>query len=156
MGHGMQVHQNAEKKALEDRRALLGSGEAQQRQVKLETEADVVGAAANVTGSLQRTYNMLAEVCTRLLPCNSPLCSACVGLRACASMHCGPFYSIHFLYLKNPCQKLSDSFETFQVFLETSTERRFCLLWVSPVLLVGRDMAAHALHFPKTIRGQNS
>eukprot|EP00884_Botryococcus_braunii_P022194 jgi/Botrbrau1/8659/Bobra.0087s0013.1 len=57
----LQVHKNTERKAIEDRKALLGSGGAPQRQLRLDTEADVVGAASNVTGSLQRTYNMLAE-----------------------------------------------------------------------------------------------
>lgn len=58
----MQVRQGAEKAAVAERKALLAGANPVQGQHKLQSEADAVSAAEDVTSSLQRTRQLLAQV----------------------------------------------------------------------------------------------
>lgn len=60
---GLQVRKRAEKAAAEERKALLGEADPMARQQKLLAESDFVGAAEDTTNSLQRTRQMIAQVC---------------------------------------------------------------------------------------------
>ena len=60
----LQVRQGAEKAALAERRALLAGADPARGQLKLQSEEQVVDAAEDVTSSLQRTRQLLAQVGT--------------------------------------------------------------------------------------------
>ena len=66
----VQVRQGAEKAAMADRRALLAGANPVYGQRKLQSQEEVVDAAEDVTSSLQRTRQLLAQArrpCARLL-----------------------------------------------------------------------------------------
>lgn len=64
-----QVRKNAEQAAAYERRALLGSPDPLERQRRLESEADLAGAAQDITASLQRTRQQMTQARRR-----SPAC----------------------------------------------------------------------------------
>ena len=47
---------------MSERRALMGSPEARQRQLQMRSEADLAGSAEGITASLQRTRQQMAQV----------------------------------------------------------------------------------------------
>ena len=63
-----QVQRVATRKAMEERKALLGSANPLQRVQQLKTQADLANSATDTTASLQRTRQLMAEVTCPLIP----------------------------------------------------------------------------------------
>lgn len=59
----MQRQRQAEESALNERKALMGSPEARQRQLQMRNEADLASTSEGITASLQRTRQQMAQVC---------------------------------------------------------------------------------------------
>ena len=60
----IQRQKHNEELAMNERKALMGSPEARQRQQDRRNEADIAGTSESITASLQRTRQQMAQVFT--------------------------------------------------------------------------------------------